>query len=38
MEWETRKNDIKCGKCKQNLNADMKLFEEVKKRKWKLFY
>ena len=33
MEWETRKNDIKCGKCKQKVNADMKLFEEVKKRK-----
>ena len=32
------KNDIKCGRCKQKLNADMKPFDEVKKHKWKLFY
>ena len=38
MEWEKNKNDIKCGKCKQKMNADMRPFDEVKKCKWKLFY
>ena len=33
MEWETNKNDIKCGKCKQKLNAEMRPFDEVKKHK-----
>ena len=33
MGGKQNKNDIKCGKCKQKLNADMRLFDEAIKHK-----